>query len=180
MSLCFDAIVTHLFASKQKRSFDLLNNGNGSRYMLVQKISSPIVGLHVGLAPLDQAAINQYQGRLVPAINRTTLDTTVSVDIQADVSIGLNYQCRCWQVDGGYNMWFRSHEKLDKRDCLQQGYAVKGDAQLYGFSNPGEVAVALNATQSKATINRGQSVTSPVFAMLDPGNFNENFEYAKY
>ena len=177
LSLYLDATVTHMFGSKQKRSFDLTNNGNGSRYMLLQKIASPSSGLHIGLAPNNTAAPNQYQGRLVPAINKTTLDARISVGVQADVALKASYKRDGWEVDLGYNLWLRSEEKLEERDCIEACYAVKGDAQLYGFTNPGETVVALNATQSNATIHQGQAVTSDAFSSLDPGNFNEDFEY---
>lgn len=173
-----DANIAHLFESKQKRSFDLTANGDGSRYMLLQKIASPSSGLNINVAPNNVAAPNQYQGRLVPAINKTTLDAHISVDVQADVAVKLSYQRSEWEVDLGYNLWARSEEKLCSRDCIENCYAVKGDAQLYGFTNPGETAVALNATQSKATIHGGQAVQAAAFSTLDPGNFNEDFEYA--
>jgi len=176
--LYVDGTVSHLFESKQKRSFDLTNNGNGSRYMLLQKVASPAVGLNIGTAPNNVAAPNQYQGRLVPAINKTTLDAHIAVDWQADVAIKLSYQRAEWEVDLGYNLWARSEEKLCSRDCIESCYAIKGDAQLYGFTNPGETAVALNATQHLATIHRGQAVQDSTFSSLDPGNFNEGFEYA--
>jgi len=176
--LYIDANIAHLFESKQKRSFDLTANGDGSRYMLLQKIASPSSGLNINVAPNNVAAPNQYQGRLVPAINKTTLDAHISVDVQADVAVKLSYQRSEWEVDLGYNLWARSEEKLCGRDCIENCYAVKGDAQLYGFTNPGETAVALNATQSKATIHGGQVVQAAAFNSLDPGNFNEDFEYS--
>ncbi len=177
LSLYIEATVTHMFESKQKRSFDLKNNGNGSRYMLLQKIASPSSGLHIGTAPNNTVAPNQYQGRLVPVINKTTLDACVSVDAQAEIAIKVSYKRTGWECDLGYNLWARSKEKIDRRDCIENCYALKGDAQLYGFTNPGETAVALNATQSNATIHRGQVVASPVFSSLSAGNFNEDFEY---
>ena len=176
--LYIDANISHLFQSKQKRSFDLTNNGEGSRYMLLQKIAAPSSGLNIGTAPNNVVAPNQYQGRLVPAINKTTLNAHISVDVQADVAVKLSYQRAEWEVDLGYNLWARSEEKLCSRDCMENCYAIKGDAQLYGFTNPGETAGALNATQSLATIHGGQAVQATAFSTLDPGNFNEDFEYA--
>ncbi len=177
VALYVDANITHMFGSKQKRSFDLKNNGNGSRYMLLQKIASPSSGLHIGLTPNDTEAPNQYQGRLVPAINKTTLDAKISVGVQVDVVVKASYKRDNWEFDLGYNLWARSSEHLDERNCIETGYALKGDAQLYGFTNPAETAVALNVTQSNATIHGGQAIASPVFDSLDPGNFNKNFEY---
>ena len=178
LSLFCDAHITHMFRSRQKRSFDLKNNGNGSRYILLQEIAAPSVGLHVGLAPNDVPAVNQYQGRLVPAINRTTLDVDVSVGVQADLVLKLSYKRRGFEFDLGYNLWARSKEKCEGRDSIANCYAVKGDAQVYGFTNPGQTPVALAATQSNATINHGQAVTSSIFSGLDPNNFNDGLEFA--
>jgi hypothetical protein len=99
------------------------------------------------------------------------------VDVQADIAVKLSYQRDEWEVDLGYNLWARSEEKLCSRGCMESCYAIKGDAQLYGFTNPSETAVALNATQSLATLHGGQAVQAAAFSSLDPGNFNEDFEY---
>lgn len=173
-----DGIVTHMFASTQKRSFDMCNNGNGSRYMLLQKMADPVVGLNVGLAPNNVILPTQYQGRLVPAINVTTLDAKIAIGVQAELLAKLNYYRRGFECEVGYNLWARSKEKLQSRDCIPTCYAVKGDAQVYGFTNPGETPVALAATQSKATIHGGQAVTDAAFPGLNSGNFNSGYEFA--
>ena len=178
LGLYLDGQVTHLVASTQKRSFDLKNNGCGSRYMLLQKMAAPVVGLHNGLAPNNVAAPIQYQGRLVPAINKTTVDATISIGVQADVVAQLNFRRRGFNCSLGYNLWYRSAEDLKSRDCIEECYAIKGDAQLYGFTDPSETPVALAATQSNATINGGQPVTSSLFPNQDDGNFNTGREFA--
>ena len=146
--------LTHLFNSNQRRSFDL-TNGFGSRYMLLQTIAAPSVGLHV--LPGNTAAENQYQGRLVPAINRTTLCADISIPVQGELVVKLYYQNKGFEFDLGYNGWGKSAEKLKCRESIAECYALKGDAQLYGF-NAAETSVALNATQSHATINGGQDI----------------------
>jgi hypothetical protein len=178
MSLFFDANITHMFVSRQRRSFDLTPNGCGSRYMLLQQIYPPAVGLHIDVAPNDVVAPNQYQGFLVPAINKTTLKADISVPVQADMVLKFGYQRGGFEFDVGYNLWIRSKEKCHGRECLEDCWAVKGDAQIYGFTNPGEIPVGVAATQSNATIMGGQAVTSNMFMGLNPGNFNEGFEFA--
>lgn len=172
-----DANVSHLFASGQKRSFDLKENGAGSRYMLLETIFGPAVGLHNGVSPNDTEATVQYQGDLVPAINRTTLDAKIAIGLQADVTAKLSYQRRGFEFDLGYNFWYRSAEKCEGRECIKECYGVKGDAQVYGFTNPGQTAVGLAATQSKATINQGQAATDSAFTNV-VGNFSSGNEYA--
>ncbi len=180
LSLFFDAVLTHMFTSRQKRSCDLLNNGQGSRYMLLEQMATPPVGLHIGLAPNDVAASSQYGGFLVPAINKTTIDMDISIGVQADVVVKLGYMHGGFECDFGYELWARSAEKgcINTTNCLNGNYAIKGDAQLYGFTNPGETPVALAATQSHATINQGQVPTTAPFTSLPAGNFNEGFEFA--
>ena len=57
-----------------------------------------------------------------------------------------------------------------------QGYALKGDAQLYGF-DASQNPVALSATQHNATVTAGQDISS-LFA--GEGNFVEGMEYANF
>lgn len=175
LGLYLDGCVTHMFASTQKRSFDICNNGCASRYILLQKMAEPVVGLNVGTAADNALSPLQYQGRLQPAINITTLDAKIAIGVQAEFLAKLNYYRRGFECEVGYNLWARSKETLQCRDCIPDCYAIKGDAQVYGFTNPDELPVALAATQSKATIYNGQS---PEDTSLNPGNFNDGFEFA--
>lgn len=174
------AHVTHLFGSKQRRSFDLCKNGPGSRYMLLEKMAAPTVGLNIGIFPNNVTAPIQYMGRLVPAINKTTLDATVRIGAQADIVAKLYYQHRGFEADFGYNFWGRSRETLANRGCLESGYAVKGDAQIYGFVrpvfDPDETPVALSATQNRATIRGGQDMSDDATA-IGKGNFVDGLQY---
>ena len=150
--LYFDAHISHLFSATQMRSYDLKNNGNGSRYMLISEITSPSVDLLFGGNP----APNQYVRRLLPAINKTTLKTKISVDVQADIVFKVAYQRDNVEFDFGYNFWGVSKEKLHCRDRFEGNrFGFKGDAQVYGFDGR-DVAIPLNATQSKATVRKGQ------------------------
>ncbi len=152
LALYLDARASHLFTSQQKRSFDFTKNGNGSRYILIEQIESPSEQLLInGVAPA-----NQYIGNLVPAINHTTFDTDISIGVQADVVLKLAYQHDGFEIDLGYDFWYNSKEKLHCRDrFVENRYAIKGDAQMYGFAAD-DSSVALNGTQSAATILGGQ------------------------
>ena len=166
IGLYFDAHVSHLFTSQQKRSFDFTKNGNGSRYILLEQIESPAQNLLInGIAPL-----NQYIGNLVPAINHTTFDTKISIGVQADIVLKLAYQRDWFEIDLGYNFWANSKEKLHCRDAfIEDRFALKGDAQIYGFAAD-NTAVELNATQSMATILGGQGNGNANFANLNADN----------
>lgn len=175
-----DAHATHLFGSKQKRSFDMKNNGSGSRYILLEKMAAPTVGLDLGVTPDNVPATIQYQGRLINAINITTLEATINVAVQADIVTKFAYQHKNFEWDLGYSFWVRSKETLGCRAAVASGYAVKGDAQIYGFVRPSinasEPAVALCATQSKATITAGQNISDDP-AYIGKGNFVPGMQY---
>lgn len=166
IAMYLDSHVSHLFTSQQKRSFDFTKNGNGSRYILLEQIESPSQGLLVD----GSIAENQYIGNLVPAINYTTFDTQISIGVQADIVFKLAYQRDGFEIDLGYNFWANSKEKLHCREhFIGDRFALKGDAQIYGFTND-DNPLALNATQSMATILAGQGSGNANFRNLNADN----------
>lgn len=166
IAMYIDAHISHLCTSEQKRSFDFTKNGNGSRYMLLEQIESPSQGLLVG----GTIAKNQYIGNLAPAINYTTLDTKISIGVQADILFKLAYQRDGFEIDLGYNFWVNSKEKLHCRQpFIEDRFALKGDAQVYGFTSDNN-ALELNATQSMATILAGQGAGNTNFRNLNVDN----------
>jgi hypothetical protein len=166
LALYGDLNMTHLFTTCQRRSLDLRNNGSLSRYVLIQDIGTPIVqGLQVDDVPAQQ----QYHGRLMPAINKTTLPIAVSIGLQADLVIKIAYIYKNFSFDLGYDLWGRTSEQFHGRECFPaSSYAIKGDAQVYGFHEDTGRFVALNATQHDATIHAGQG----------DGNANHEFTNA--
>lgn len=171
LSFYSDIHLTHLFSSHQKRSFDLIN-GRGSRYMLLEVIDGPANNLFWGTGMQAVAAANQYQCRLLPAINATTFSVEISIPVQLDAVMKLAYFHGPWSWDLGYDLWYRSGERLECRGHLPANYyAIKGDAQLYGFENGGAGnPVALNATQHAATIHAGQGSGNANFQNLNADN----------
>ena len=155
--------VNHLFKAHQCRSFDLKANGPGSRYMLLEEVRTPVCNLDV---PLAVTAPNQYQTRLTYAINKTTLACDIYVPAKADILLELKYRWCGLDVEMGYNFWLRMAERLSCRKKIKDNkYAVKGDTQLYGFS--GAETVAVNATQSNATLHAGQGAGNANFSNLN-------------
>lgn len=174
--------ISHLFNATQRRSFDLKNNGCGSRYMLLSIFDESRDDMLK--IPEDSTPVYQYTGHLVPAINQTTLYCQVSIALQADMIFGFAYENKSWLVEGGYNFWIRSKEAISKRDCFKSNrFGVKGDAQVYGFFDlgaiplqPGEhldvdkIPVPLNVTQSKATLCVSQLDGNADFKNLNADN----------
>lgn len=153
-----DGYFTHLFADEQCRSYDFIGNP-GSRYTLLSVIA-PVTQTDVEIAgvPISQ----QYQRRLIPAINLTTLSSKISMKVQIDLVAKWSLKYNGIEYDLGYNFWYRSPEQLHKRGCIGSRLGLKGDAQLYGFvsaASPGFVVdqpLPLNVTQHSATLFGGQ------------------------
>ncbi len=137
-----DATMTHLFKSKQKRSFDFIENGFASRYLLLKEFD----------------ATGTYTEQLIPAINKTTLDCNVSVVMQLDFAIMARYHYTNWNFDFGYNGWIRTKEKISLKESIAKNtYGIKGIQDVSGGS--------ANNTQSSATIH-GNSLTVANQALL--------------
>lgn len=160
VSFCLDAHIQHLFKTTQKRSYDLKDNCPGNRYMLIQDITGSVTrNQGFSPTPLVETMNNQYIGRLLYVIDATTLDSTIKIDVQADVVAQLKMSYCNFNCNIGYNFWARSAEKLVHRECFDHKfYGIKGDAQIYGYLNIGfaELSLPLNATQSKATLRTPQ------------------------
>lgn len=169
-----DLNISHLFSSHQYRSFDFKANGPGSRYILMQEMGKPV---NDGLTVDMMAADHQYHGKIMSAINKTRLGCEVSIALQLDMVIMMTWRTNNCNVDIGYNAWARTGETLECRDAFPEGcYALKGDAQLYGFL-PNNQAVALNATQSnlqEATLHNNVRIEAGQGA----GNASQTFTNA--
>lgn len=192
----FNADVTHLFKTRQERTFDLVGKPL-SRYMLAEKMGSDIVS---SLQAEDSTAPTaQFKDVITPVANITTFNVDVSVGAQLDLLAMFRYEyesaCGGYMTwDLGYNFYLRSCEKIRfecNDSCFgfeEKSWALKGDAQVYGFDigpntqeagSPIRVfgAIPLSATQSAATINGGtnfgtQGVVDPTAILTAKTNPN--------
>lgn len=124
---------THLFKSRQRRSFDFCQNGNGfgSRYILMKEFDSA----------------GNYNGTLLPAINKTSLCCDVWVDLQFEALVMLGYTHKKFTFDLGYNGWLRSKEKINLTECIASNkYGLKGIQNVTDT-----MGNLINTTQSNAT-----------------------------
>lgn len=171
----FDANLTHLFGARQTRSFDL-NGKPLSRYMLVEKMGTPVQNLFVTAnsgttanPPIVPTA--QFQNVFTPLANLTTFDVETRVAAQIDAVAMIDIQWCDWNLDFGYNFWAKTCQKIKPCSIASipfdgnTDYALKGDAHIYGFVaadavnlpvgiNPND-PIALSATESKADIHSG-------------------------
>ncbi len=164
-ALYVEADVTHLFKTKQHRTFDLCGKPL-SRYMLAERMSSTIEDHLVGIENGNEIqAKAQFAHEYAPVANITTVRVPVSASIQADIVALFNVTRGGFTWDIGYNFWAISCEKIGCPEFfnLCDKWALKGDAAVYGFESIDlgsddlliNHPVALSATQSGATINSG-------------------------
>lgn len=164
----WDINLTHLFNSRQVRSFDFNNNGPGSRYTLLAQYNP------VALNPddtfqnghLTNLKTNgfEYAGNLLPAVNKTTLCCDVGIQLQVDSAFKFSYICNEWQFDIGYDFWARSHEKVTITQKLQPDiFALKGDSFMYGVAVPGapEFTTILPLNTAEAALVDAARLTYP-------------------
>lgn len=169
----FDANITHLFAARQTRTFDLVEKPL-SRYMLVERLGTPVTNLFIsatqGTVMSTTPAPNaQFQNLYSPLANITTFDVDVRIAAQVDATAMIDIDWGNWNFDFGYNFWARTCEKI-KPTCQcsipfdgNVNFALKGDAHTFGFvasdaaSSPIPVnsPVPLSATENKADIHSG-------------------------
>lgn len=168
----FDANITHMFWNNQRRTFDLINKPL-SRYMLLEKLGTPVTNLFIntqqGTAEGSNPPPYQFQNQYVSVADLTTFDVEVGITMQVDATAMVNMRFGNWDIDVGYNYWNRSCESIAPQCTCKlpfnnnQIYALKGDAYIYGFvANdaatppvPAGTPIALSATEDGATIHTG-------------------------
>ncbi len=125
-----DANLTHLFKTRQCRTFDLIGKPF-SRYMLMAKMSGDVQNLYAGAEEQDLVAPSaQFAHEFAPLANISTIPVNVSASIQADIIVKLSWTHKNFQCDLGYNFWTRSCEKI----CPYTGHAVTTSSLLtHGF-----------------------------------------------
>ncbi|MGE0010417.1 MAG: hypothetical protein AB7F19_00445 [Candidatus Babeliales bacterium] len=150
-SLWFDSAVYHLFNAKQTRTFDLIGNGVGSRYLLFKRF-----------AP-DEDDVPQFTGTLVPGPNVTTIETKVKINVAGEAVLMFDYQRCGFTFDVGYGIWGRSKEKITATSSIEPrtfgllgGTPIDNDVPNSDDPNPNLPA---NRTNSTVRIN-GQNASA--------------------
>jgi len=184
MGLWMTATIAHLFKTCQCRSFDFCNKPN-SRYMLLAEMEKNDTDPKINDTGLTATATNatyKYKKNLIPAINWSTFNVDVRIDVQADVALKLGWVRDNWSFDLGYNLYARTGEKFcndccndccDCNDCCNDccgcndncgcgnsgTYVIKGDAWVYGLNDneSPEAWRPMSASQSLATIYAGKN-----------------------
>lgn len=131
LNILFDGTIEHLFTSKHFRSFDLLKNGLGSKYLLLADYTN-----------------NEYQNKIINAINITTLPVESIFGIEANAALMLDYHHDDFSFGIGYEAWARSCEEL----CLDESCIKKINFNNYAIL--GRQNIRDDLCDPNATINK--------------------------
>lgn len=134
LSFVVDGAVTHLFASKQVRVFDLKNKP-WSRFILAKQFD----------------ANGQATGLRSHVANLTSCPITTSFAFETDIVAYFSYASETFTYDLGYNFWARSCEKLCRAQC--SGTKKCCGSCRYRHENWGLGVITANQTESASTIH---------------------------
>jgi hypothetical protein len=116
---------------KERRSFDLTDNGQWSRYLLLVKESD--------------------KNATFPAINELALDANVTQGTNVNGWFAAHINKKCCDFEFGYAVWFRQKEKIQLAKCDEA--SIKSNLAIADL-----VGIAAQNPQSASTANISQSV----------------------
>jgi hypothetical protein len=132
-TIVFDATLTHLFKSTQRRLFALKNNGAGSQYLLLKQFNA------IGTAVVGTES----------AANLLCAKTRIGSDFMFDGAVMLHVDSCNFFGNIGYNLWFRSKEKKARTMYLNNfgvnSFGIKGNQPL-SITNTGPCATSCIGT----------------------------------
>lgn len=150
-SFYYFAHIYHMLKQEQPRTFDLKENGVGSRYLLFKRFDD----------------LNLYENTIVRGPNLLTFPVDVKINIEAEAAFIFNYKYCNWSLDIGYDVWGRTSEEIsliDGTPAESDGTIISDDSYRFGVKgNTNTVDEQLqpdeftgdptaNYTASKATI----------------------------
>lgn len=138
-SFLYDFKYRYLFSGREIRSFDLLTNGDWSRYMLFVNQATTSVSF--------------------PAINNCTVPATVTPGSQIEGWLALHYASCSWNVELGYNVWWRTKDSITLLSALPRNIGMYDLAGAVG----GTPISASNANISQSAIGPNQAPSDTVF-----------------
>ncbi len=164
LSLSGNGYLSHQFKKFQRRSFDLIEHGPLSRYMLLKEFDSE----------------GTYTGSLINAVDFTTRAVRVGGSAKLDAALKLTYYYDRWGLDLGYNIYARSKEKIRLQehfhpsDLNNRRFGIKGTEGAYyrildTDADTIEGLEKLNSVQQQARINQGGPVSNPAAIELETG-----------
>lgn len=120
--------VEHLMHGRtpSMRSFDLKQNGKGSKYLLVQK--------YISTYSFNDDSETMFASSLNSAINITTLPVFSNFAVEGALAAMLDFAWGNWNIALGAEFWGRSREKLciDMVSSIDKGYENLNDYVVIG------------------------------------------------
>lgn len=109
LTVGYQGEILHLFSGRTPnlRSFDLKQNGPGSKYLLIQNYRSHYERRN----NVTSAALFTFG--LQPAVNITTLPVISNIAVEGSIAFMVDYFQNNWNVSVGAEFWGRSKEKLE-------------------------------------------------------------------
>lgn len=138
----------YIFGATERRSFDLCNNGDWSRYLLV--------------VTQDQLLNSQ------PGINLLTVSAHITPRSTIDLWTAINIPICDFNVELGYDFWWRQSEKICKECPIAAGYGIQTLALCSRISS------ASTATICQAAQGSNITVTDATFTAIKDTDLNLN------
>jgi hypothetical protein len=139
------------------RSFDLLSNGKGSKYLLLQFYAA----VNPDLTATPANPTGRVASFITQAVNVTTFPVISNIGVEGSFALMLDYQRKNWNVGLGGEVWGRSREclSIDFCNALKYGMVNLNDYAVLGrqVSNNIDTDTTLTYCEPLAKIN--QSVT---------------------
>jgi len=127
----------YVFSATQRRSFDLRNNGDWSRYLLIVTPNEPLNSL--------------------PGINLFTQQVKVSPRNTVDLWLAAHYAYCGFNFEFGYDFWWRQEEKVCRKCPLRSDFGIQTLALCSlpitsaSTANISQTAVGDNATRTDSS-----------------------------
>ena len=149
VSLLGDLKYRYVFAGTERRSFDLVNGGDWSRYLDVVTQAEPL---------------NTLSG-----INYFTKYAKVTPQSTIDLWLAAHYTVCDWDVEFGYSLWWRQREKLALKCCNTTSLGL-------GVFDMGAVCSQIITSANGATIAdsiaNGSVLSNGLFQTLTTADLN--------
>lgn len=147
--------ILHLTSGRKPsfRSFDLLLNGKGSKYLLLQFYAAQNPDLEAD--PVNPTG--RVASFITQAVNVTTFPVISNIGVEGSFAFMLDYQRKNWNVGLGGEVWGRSRESLsiDYCNALRYGMVNLNDYAVLGrqISVNNDTDVTLTYCEPLAKIN---------------------------
>jgi hypothetical protein len=133
----FEGAVYHMFRAKQKRTFDLRNNGVGSRYLFFKRFNTD----------------GTFANEVLFGPNVLTRDIRVKNDVHGEGTIMFDYQHCGFTFDAGYDIWGRTRDKISITEAIPANtFGIQGDQPTTNNNTASQTRInGANATVADPT-----------------------------